>query len=531
MIKQSIYILSALLIFATGIPRAQEKTTVMTKTETGDTRLLETITKAELRDHVFYLASDFTGGRLPGSDGYKQASCYVASQLIETGLTPILNGPDGKKCYFQNVDFTISSIAPQSVLHVKIGEKEIEWKLGEQFLPLLHNQEFDKGTYEGTAEFVGYGIEETAYGWNDYKNRNVSGKMVILYIGAPMKKDKPILPEEKNESYLSMQQGLMNRMLAAFGHKATGVIIIPDPQTTEMWSMLSPHLNRPCRRLKAFRAQDPVVPIPVFLVHPEAAAELFEGTGFDPISGKGNVESIHLTDVRLVFDLKYETQEDFTCRNVVGFLPGSDPVLDDEYIVVCAHLDHLGTKENEVFNGADDNASGCAAVLEAAEAVAMSPPKRSIFFVFFTGEEGAGQGSYYFINNFFDPLEKIKLAINVDMVGRNSPEHPNAVLGVTPDNIELGLAEFMEEANRSLANVNLKTRASGENFGDYYGSGDEAMFMLRGIPAVLVTTGFGWPEYHQPGDDPDKIDYDRVTDASRLVFSLITAAANNEIPH
>ncbi len=518
-----------LFIFLIGISQAQEKKTVLIKTDKEKFSPIETITKAELRDHIFYLSSDFLEGRLPGSEGYKQASCYIASQLNAAGLIPILDSPEGKKYYFQDVDFTINSIAPQSKLHVKKGQKEIEWKLGEQFLPLLHNQVFENGLYEGNAVFVGYGIEENEYGWNDYENRDVPGKIIILYIGTPMKNNKPVLPGEKNESYLSLQQSLMNRMLSAFNHKAYGVIIIPDPQTSEAWPMLSSQMNKPTRRLKAYVKNNQTVHIPVFLLHPEAAAELFKETDFDPISGKGNVASTHLNDVNLTFDLKYEIEDDFVCRNVVGFLPGSDPCLKDEYIVACAHLDHLGMQEHDTFNGANDNASGCAAVLEAAEAVVMSPQKRSVFFVFFTGEEGAGHGSYHFINNFPFSLEKIKLAINVDMVGRNSPQHPDVVLGVTPDNPRLGLAEFMEKANESIAKVNLKTSLSGESFGDYYGSGDEAMFMLGGIPAVLITSGFGWPDYHKPSDEPDKIDYGRVADAAHLLYAVITMAANNEI--
>jgi hypothetical protein len=488
-----------------------------------------TITKAELRDHIFYLGSDFLEGRLPGSEGYKQASFYMASQLSAAGLVPIMESPEGKKSYFQNVDFVVSTIAPQSSLHVKKGQKEFEWKLGEQFIPLLHNQAFKDGLYERNAVFVGYGIEETEYGWNDYENRDVSGKIVIFYIGTPMKNNKPVLPEKKNKLYISMMQSLMNRMMSAFNHEASGVIVIPDSQTSKVWSMLSSQMNKPTRRLKANVKKDKTNHIPIFLLHPEAAVELFKETDFDPISGKGNVKSTHIKDVNLTFDLKYKIEKNFVCRNVVGFLPGSDPDLKDEFVVVGAHLDHLGMKEHDAFNGANDNASGCAAVLEAAEAVVISPLRRSIFFVFFTGEEGGGHGSYHFVNNFPFSLEKIKLAINVDMVGRNSPQYPDSVLGVTPDNLRLQLAEFMEKANESIAKVNLKTSLSGENFGDYYGSSDEAMFQLRGIPAVLITSGFGWPDYHKTSDEPNKIDYDRVAEAGHLIFAMITMAANNEI--
>ncbi len=490
---------------------------------------IETITEAELRDHIFYLGSDFLEGRLPGSEGYKQASLYMASQLSAAGLVPMIDSQEGKKSYFQHVDFVVSTIAPESLLHAKMDQKEIEWKFGEQFIPLLHGQAFKDGHYKANVEFVGYGIEEPEYGWNDYENRDVSGKIVIFYIGSPMKNNEPVLPEEKHKLYSNIMQSAFTRFVSAHRHKASGVIVIPDSQTSKMWPVLSSQLNKPARRLKANMKKDRTHHIPIFLLHPEVAIELFKETDFDPISGRGNVESTHLKDVSLTFDLRYKIEEEFVCRNVVGFLPGSDPDLKDEYIVVGAHLDHLGMQEDDAFNGANDNASGCAAVLEAAEAAAMSPQKRSIFFVFFTGEEGGGHGSYHFIENFPFSLEKIKLAINVDMVGRDSPQYPDSVLGVTPDNLRLQLAEFMEKANESMAKVHLKTSLSGEDFGDYYGSSDEAMFHFRGIPAVLITSGFGWPDYHKSSDESNKIDYDRVAQAACLIFAMITKAANAEI--
>jgi Zn-dependent M28 family amino/carboxypeptidase len=234
--------------------------------------------------------------------------------------------------------------------------------------------------------------------------------------------------------------------------------------------------------------------------------------------------------MRIIFDLKYKIERDFVCRNVVGFIPGSDPDLKDEYIVVGAHLDHLGIRDEGTFNGADDNASGCAAILEAAEAAAMSPQRRSIFFVFYTGEEGGGHGSFYFVDNFPFPLENVALAINADMVGRNCEPFPDSLLGISPDNLRLELAKFIETANKKIAYANLKTYLDEGVPGDYFGGSDEVMFYTRGIPAVLITSGYKHPDYHKASDDPDKINYDKVRTASRLIFALAVTAANAEKP-
>jgi aminopeptidase YwaD len=418
---------------------------------------IETISRDQLKGHIFYLGSDFLEGRLTGSEGYKQASFYLASQLRAAGLVPIVDGPEGKKSYFQHVNFVISKIASDSLLHLKKGQTEIKWRFGEQFIPLLHGQAFKDGIYQCPAEFVGYGIEEPDFGWNDYENRDVSGKIVIFYIGSPVKDGKPVLPEKKHNLYIDAVKSLRNRMMSVFTHQASGVVIIPDSLTAKMWFAFSTKMNSPTRRLKADVNKGGTYHIPIFLLHPEAAVDLFKDTDFDPISGKGNIESAPIKDINLIFNLKYEIEKDFICKNVIGYCPGSDPGLKDEYIVVGAHLDHLGMKEGDAFNGANDNASGCAAVLEAAEALAMHPQKRSIFFVFFTGEEGAGHGSYHFIANFPFSLDKIKLAINVDMVGGNPLQFPDSVLGVLADTRRSQLDEFMKRANESMAKVNLKT--------------------------------------------------------------------------
>ncbi|MBN1225258.1 MAG: M28 family peptidase [Candidatus Aminicenantes bacterium] len=489
---------------------------------------LDTITGAELKDHIYYLASDFLEGRLTGSEGYKQASHYIASQLKAAGLVPFIKNAEGKESYLQSIDFMISSIAPESTIHIKQGQKEITVVPADQFLPLLHGQAFKDGRYEGNPVFVGYGIEEPDDGWNDYENMDISGKIAVMITGAPTKDGKPVLSEEKNELYGNLMQGASERLKSALNHKPAGIIMVLDSKNAEMWPGLAPTLNRPARRLSADEKKDTTWHLPIFVLHPEAAVELLKETGFDPVSGKGEVRSADLKDTAILFDLKYKIEREFACRNVVGFIQGNDPHLKNEYVVVGAHLDHLGVREGNTFNGADDNASGCAAILEAAEATAMSPQRRSVFFVFYTAEEGAGQGSFHFVDNFPFPLENIGVAINVDMVGRNCEPFPGSLLGISPDNLKLELAEFMEKANMDIANIDLRTYLHESDLGDYWGGSDEMMFHMRGIPAVLITSGYSHPDYHKASDDPDKINYDKVVAASRLIYALAISVANAE---
>ncbi len=489
---------------------------------------LGTITKAELRDHIFYLASDFLEGRLTGSEGYKQASYYIASQLNASGLTPIVKNANGEESYLQPIDFVISTVAPESVLRIRKGQKEIALVSSDKFIPVIHAQAFRDGHFEGNPVFVGYGIEEPEDGWNDYENIDVSGKIVVMIAGTPIKDDRPMLSGAKNAFHSNLMQSARKRMMSALNHKAEGIILVLDSTTAKMWSQLAPAMNKPTRRLMGAEKKERGHFFPIFFLHPEAAVQLLKGTGFDPVSGKGEAKSTPLKDATLIFDLKYKIEREFACQNVVGFIPGTDPAFKDEYVVVGAHLDHLGKINEATFNGADDNASGCAAVLEAAEAAAMSPPRRSLFFVFYTAEEGGGHGSYHFVDNFPFSLENIALAINVDMVGRNCGRFLDSLLGITPDNLKLDLAEFIEKANKNMVNVNLKTSVQENDLGGSFGGSDEVVFHTRAIPAVLITSGASHPDFHKVSDDPDKINYEKVTDASRLIFALAMTAANVE---
>ena len=213
-----------------------------------------TITQAELRDHIFFLGSDHLEGRMTGSEGYEQAAHYIASQLRAAGLAPVIKNKEGVESYFQEIDFEISTIAPESTLRIKKGQEETSFAFGEHFVPLLHGQAFKDGHYKGTPVFAGYGIEEPQDGWNDYANIDVAGKIVVIMNGAPMKNGKPVLPEEKHKLYSNFMQGARNRLMSAVNQKAAGLLLIPDPETAKMWSKLAPRMNRPSRRLIEFLA-------------------------------------------------------------------------------------------------------------------------------------------------------------------------------------------------------------------------------------------------------------------------------------
>lgn len=213
---------------------------------------------------------------------------------------------------------------------------------------------------------------------------------------------------------------------------------------------------------------------------------------------------------------------DLVQMNVVALVPGSDPGYEKEFITAGAHLDHMGIRRDSIYNGADDNASGCAVILEVAEAVALSHPKRSVLFILYDNEERGMVGSGFFIKNAPVPLEQIKVNINLDMVGR--PDGIMTELGILgSDEMDQGLKELIYATNSKTSMLILDSIDSR----NYFRRSDQYSFYKEGIPSVLLTTG-EHDEYHTPRDDPEKIDYAFLEKVGLLTYEVIMAMANAE---
>jgi Zn-dependent M28 family amino/carboxypeptidase len=266
----------------------------------------------------------------------------------------------------------------------------------------------------------------------------------------------------------------------------------------------------------------------MILLRPESSVELLAGTGFNPSSGEGEYLTGPMEGVRISLAIPHDVEPAFASPNVVGLVPGTDPVLKDDYIVVTAHLDHLGVRNGDVFNGADDNASGSAAVLEVAEAMAVNPGRRSVLFVLLTGEEMGLLGAFAFAGNPPVPTEDMVLNINLDMVGRNSPSFPDAVLALASENEKARLLEIVREVNRIADDPLDLSLNEGGQAGGYLERSDQFAFIQKGIPAILITRGFTGPDYHRPTDDPETINYRKVLHAAKSTLALVQDVANRK---
>ncbi|MCX6224193.1 MAG: M28 family peptidase, partial [Bacteroidia bacterium] len=222
-----------------------------------------------------------------------------------------------------------------------------------------------------------------------------------------------------------------------------------------------------------------------------------------------------LTGTRIQLIVEVESHNS-TSRNVIAQIPGSDPQLKDEYIVICAHHDHLGISDGQIIAGADDDGTGTVALLEIAQALLTERPKRSVIIAWFTGEEQGLYGSHYFANNCPVPVENISTCLNLDMLGRNNTDSLYLV----------GSNLLSSELDASIRKVNKK---SGINFGfDYlysnlthpqrvYFRSDHYPFIRFGIPSVWLFCGFT-PDYHTPKDVVEYIDYQKFIKVAKLTY-------------
>lgn len=491
------------------------------------------ITEAELRDHIFFLASDYLSGRDSDSEGYRLAAEYAAVHFGQAGLKALYADSSGAPSFFQEVQFVNSTLSSESSLGIDVAGVKKDLVLGEDFVLM---EVMATGADRDVTEvpvFLGFGIEEPELGWNDYEGLDVSGRIVVMTTGAPVRDGAPVLPEAEHQLYGDVQRSFNQRFQAAMDHGVTTVIVIPAPGSSALWDMAGSQAGTPSVRARA-EGPDPGGTAPalseLIVLNPESASELLAGTGFDPLSGTGAYTPGPMENVQITLGTVHTEEPGYSSPNVVGLLPGSDPVLKDEYIVVTAHLDHVGVRNGEVFNGADDNASGSAAVLEAAEAAAMTTVKRSLIFVLLTAEEQGLIGSQVFASQPPVPIQGIRLNINLDMVGRNSRDFPEVLLALASENGREDLLGMIREVNDSGVGAPLDWRLNeGPDPHAHVQRSDQMSFMQKGVSAILITRGFMGPDYHEPTDDPETINYEKVLHAARLTFGLAMEAANREV--
>jgi Zn-dependent M28 family amino/carboxypeptidase len=279
---------------------------------------------------------------------------------------------------------------------------------------------------------------------------------------------------------------------------------------------------------RQMEASGTYTPAPVAGLRYEPARALFRAAGLDldSLRGRPAGEPVPLRGVRLSIEQPAVARE-VTAPNVVAILPGRDPALRGEYVVISAHFDHVGTGRpdahgDSIYNGADDNASGTVALLEAARAFARLPraPARSVVFLAVSGEERGLKGSVYWVQHPTVPIHRVVADLNLDMVGRNAPD---TLVVMGQEYSSLGpVARAVLAAHPELGFRGLPSRADPKL--QWFSRSDHVAFIGAGVPVLFLTT-LPHPDYHRPSDDPAHLDAGKLTRVSRMLFYLAHAVA------
>ena len=459
---------------------------------------MSAITQKELKSHVRYLASDRLQGRFPGTDGDRNAAEYIRNQFGRSGLT--LLGDAG----FQYFDvITGASLGHNNSLAID----KINFSVGGDFIPLSFSQ---NTTLTAPIIFVGFGfdIQNDSLSWNDYSDIDVTGKWVLILRGSP----------DGNNPHgdYSEHSSFRKKVMIAKDHFAAGVIFTSGVKFDKSDNLIP---------LRYDQSQTNVT-IPVIHITREVADLLFQESGNNLISFENNAiqmmekfKSIGLKKIVSVStDVEYQRVQ---TQNIVGILPGIDEQLQDEYVVIGAHYDHLGfggersgsrrPDHYEIHNGADDNASGVSVMIELAEIFSHHHSNaRTMVFIGFGAEEMGLLGSKHFVKSGIIEKDNIQIMLNMDMVGRFDKKVKKISIGGTHTAVDLE-----PEIKSIISKTNLQYSFSPEG----YGPSDHSSFYVSDIPVLFFFTG-AHNDYHTPDDDAEKINYKGMKSVSQLIYSI-----------
>lgn len=472
-----------------------------------------------MKRNLEYFASDELEGRETASEGIRKTAEHIAGIFEECGVMPF--GDDGT--YFQN--FTLIGTRFDKESNITIYDKEdnlySKLKIGESVisLPNMHG-DIEKMNDNYPLVFAGFGINAEEYQYNDFLDLDVKDKIVIVFMGEPYSENPDFFDAEKDTKYA----GFRTKIEAAKMFGAAGIILIPDQQYLQYWPFISnmaltETLSRPNEN------SEPQSSIPAAMISIDGITEVFNGeeSSFDEL--KSLIEE---KDIPRGFDLKKSAainlsviENEKNARNVVGIIEGADPVLKSEYITIGAHMDHVGVMKDEVYNGADDNASGTVGVVETTCRLAKKGDnKRSIIAILYTAEEKGLIGSQYFVEN-FENLDNIIANINLDMVGRGPVD---SIFCIGADRVSLELPDLLNEANEKSAKFYLDYSLSNTRL---FMQSDHYSFAKQNIPVVFFFDNMT-EDLHRPSDDFDKINYDKIYSTTLLVEEIVLMLSNRD---
>jgi hypothetical protein len=480
--------------------------------------------------HVQYLADDSLEGRDTGSVGHRKAVDYVAKQFAAAGLRPAGDADT----YLQTVTFNSRRVLEErSSLALERNGKLTALTLGDDATFSMRIQ--PAAQVRASLVFVGYGLTVPEAGHQDLAGQDLKGKVVVYFSGGPESIAGPLLSHYQTgpERWRSLKQA-----------GAVGAIAIQNPRGQDIpWDRAKLARLLPAMSLTDASLNETAGQLIAVTMNPERAAVLFEGSGrsyeqlLAAAKARQPLERFALAQ-SVVAEVAFESKE-VTSHNVVGIRPGTDPRLKSEYVVISAHIDHVGIGEpvngDRIHNGAMDNASGIATLIETAAALKASKArlKRSVVFVAVTAEEKGLLGSRYFANKPTVPESAIVANLNTDMFQPHFPLKSLIVQGI--DESDLG-----DDLRKAATALGLQVLADPEPERNSFTRSDQYSFIRRGIPALSMKVGFvkdsaehefvkQWRKerYHAPSDDLQQpVDLQSAVDFNRVYARIVEAVAN-----
>ena len=488
MFKRTLTLLAALPVFAVG---------------QDVQRAVSSITEADVRQRIGILADDSMLGRDTPSPELEQTANYIAGQFYEFGLRPM--GDAGS--YLQRYPLSETGYSSTDAGIYVNGTRTAALGSEAQVVFARSPQ----------AEISGDAVLVTGFPSNpaEVRGLDVAGKIAIAVVAG----------SGESNSYRALISGLFNA--------GTAGVVIVNSRSDEEFFGLSRNLSSlgkgwsgdPRGRNRSFP--------PILEIRRGDVDIILGDLGVDMSAAAADVDAplraTPLTGTRIDLNMTRQVMRRASAPNVVAFLSGSDPELRNEYIVLSAHMDHIGVgapnaEGDSINNGADDDASGTAAIIELAQAYAgmEAAPRRSMIFLTVSGEEKGLWGSEYFSENLPVPASQIVANLNIDMIGRNWPD---TIVVIGKEHSDLG--ETLNEVNSRYADLGMTAIDDIWPEENFYQRSDHFNFARKGVPVLFFFNGTH-DDYHGRDDEPDRIGYDKHIRITKLIFHLGLEVANRD---
>ena len=510
--------------YISGVTSPDSSAALITDESDLSVKYANTITAEDMKRHLTVIAGDAFEGRETGTRGNDLAGNYISDFFRSNGML----SKSAKGSYRQQVAFTFSKWTD---IDIFVGETRYKhlW----DFLAFPDKNNSVPAITTSEVIYLGYGIDDPKY--SDYKKNDVSGKVIMINKGEPLKKDSTSWITGSSE--MSKWSTDINTKLEAAKKNGVKLVLIIEDDIKKMLGENRRKLLGSVVSLGDLTKEEITTANHIYISSTIAKDIIASKTKKIIKSRKRSNKKGKACDVELetmlVTNMSKETSV-LDGSNILGYIEGTDK--KEEVVIVSAHYDHLGKRGDDIYNGADDNGSGTTTVLELAEAFRLAEsagnsPRRTVAFLLVTGEEKGLLGSEYYAENPLFDLDKTVADVNIDMVGRVDEKYtnnPNYIYVIGSDRLSTDLHKINEDANNKYAGLTLDyTYNSEEDPNRYYYRSDHYNFAKNGIPAIFFFNGVH-ADYHRATDTVDKINFDKMAKVGRLIFHTTWELANRE---